>query len=283
MANPDPIFKQLHGELITSLVACRARPDRKAVHSLRTTVRRVEALLLAVQSDHPRAATLQHSVKKVLLPLKRIRRAAGLVRDVDVQRGLLETIAQCQQHTKTEEEQKKLKADCGELDRHLRRRRKQLAKELASTAKEFEPTLEETLESAGSQLNPLDEIPFLTTARKLAAQSSMDLKEIKRGSLHRYRKQIKAARYLAEMDNPSVPAKRLAQRLKKMLDSIGRWHDWMLLGQEAKSAFGKHSILAKAVRAERNHTRTLAVRSVENLRKNCRRWSRCSLPVQLVS
>jgi CHAD domain-containing protein len=268
MANPDPIFKQLHGELITSLVACRARPDRKAVHSLRTTVRRVEALLLAVQSDHPRAATLQHNVKKVLLPLKSIRRAAGLVRDLDVQRGLLETIVQRQGHTKTEGEQQKLKADCRELDRYLRRRRKQLAKELASTAKEFEPTLEETLESAGSQLNPLSEIPFLATARKLAAQSSMDLKEIKRGSLHRYRKQIKAARYLAEMDNPSVPARRLAQRLKKMLDSIGLWHDWMLLGQEAKSAFGKHSILAKAVRAERNYARTLAVRSVENLRKS---------------
>ncbi len=95
-----------------------------------------------------------------------------------------------------------------------------------------------------------------------------DLNEIKRGSLHSFRKQIKAARYLAEMDNASAPAKRLAQQLKKMLNSIGRWHDWLLLGQEATSAFGKHSLLANAIRAERNRAWTLAIRSVENLRKS---------------
>jgi len=268
MANPARIFEQLHGDLITSLVACRVRPDRKPVHSLRTAVRRIEALLLAIREDHPRAATLQHGVRKAFLPLKSVRRAAGPVRDLDVQRELIETIAQHQGHTKTEEERQKLKVDCGELDRHLRRRRRRLAKELTSTAKEFEPALEETLESAGSQLKQLDEKPYLATARRLVTQSSMKLTDIKRGSLHRYRKQIKAARYLAEMDNTSVPAKRLAQRLKKILDSIGQWRDWMLLGQEAKSAFGKHSTLAKAIRDERNHARTLAVRSVENLRKS---------------
>jgi CHAD domain-containing protein len=268
MANPDHLFEQLHGDLIASLVACRVRPDRKAVHSLRTMVRRIEALLLAVQQDHPRAAALQHSLKKALRHLQSIRRAAGPVRDLDVQRGLIETITQRQQHTKTEQERQKLKADCADLDRQLRRRRTQLANELASTAKEFEPTLEETLDSTGSRVKQLDEIPLLATARRLAAQSSSDLKEIKRGSVHRYRKQIKAARYLAEMDTSSVPAKRLAQRLKKMLDSIGRWHDWMLLGQEAKSAFGKHSILATALRTERDHAWTSAIRSVENLRKS---------------
>jgi CHAD domain-containing protein len=268
MANPVPLFEQLHGDLIASLVACRVRPDRKAVHSLRTMVRRVEALLSAVQQDHPRAATLQRSLKKTSRPLQSVRRAAGPVRDLDVQRGLIATIAQRRQPAKTAPERQKLRADCADLDRQLHRRRKQLAKDLASTAKEFEPTLEETLESTGSQLKQLDEIPLLATATRLAAQSSLDLKEIKRGSLHRYRKQIKAARYLAEMDTSSAPAKRLAQRLKKMLDSIGLWHDWMLLGQEAKSAFGKHSILATALRTERNHAWASAVRSVENLRKS---------------
>jgi CHAD domain-containing protein len=268
MANPASIFERLHGALITSLIACRMRPDRKPVHSLRTAVRRIEALLFAIRDDHPHAATLQHSVQKALYTLQSVRRAAGPVRDLDVQRGLIETIAQCPGYTKAEEERRKLKTECGELDRHLRRRRKKLAKGLASTAKEFEPTMEEALESAGSQLKQLEEKPYLATARRLAAKSSMELKEIKRGSLHRYRKQIKAARYLAEMDNTSIPAKRVAQRLKKTLDSIGRWHDWMLLGQEARLAFGKHSVLAKVLRTEGNHAWTLAVRSVENLRKS---------------
>jgi CHAD domain-containing protein len=268
VANPNPIFEQLHNELIASLVACRVRADRKVVHSVRTAARRLEALLFAVQEDHPRASALRRSIRKALRPLKSVRRAAGPVRDLDVHRDLIDTIAQSQRPMKTEEERRSLKANCDKLDRHLRRRRKQSAKELTSTAKQFERTLEDALESAGSRLKQLDEIPLLATARRLAAQSSTDLKEIKRGSLHRYRKQTKAARYLSEMDNTSLSAKRLAQRLKKVLDSIGRWHDWMLLGQEAKFVFGKHDILAKVIRAERNRAWTLAVRSVENLRKN---------------
>jgi len=239
-------------------------------------VRRVEALLLAVQESHPRATTLRHRVRKPLDSLKIIRRAAGPVRDLDVQRSLIETITRRQGHANSEEERQKLVADCGELDRYLRRRRKQFAKDLASTAREFEPKLEEALENAAGQLKRLDEIPFLAIARGFVTQGSMDLKaskpedlnEIKPGGLHRFRKQIKVARYLAEMDKTSAPAKRLAQRLKNILDSIGLWHDWMLLGHKAKSAFGKQSLLATAIRNERSHAWTLAVRSVENLRKS---------------
>ena len=211
------MFEQLHAQLTTSLVACRVRPDHKAVHTLRTTVRRIEALLLALQNLHPRAAPLQQSLQQALQPLKRVRRAAGPVRDLDVQRGLVETITQRHQHATTNDQSQKLQADCAELDRHLRRRRKAFAKELASTANKLEPTLEEAFESAASHLKQLDSISLLAIARKIAVHSAMDLKthgpndlnEIKRGSLHSFRKQIKAARY-ASGDGRRVRAREAA-------------------------------------------------------------------------
>jgi CHAD domain-containing protein len=268
MVNPGSIFGKLHGDLALSLIACRAHPDKRAVHSLRTTTRRLEALLRAVQQDHPRSASLQRIIKEALPPLKNLRRAAGPVRDMDVQRGLVATIAERQGHTETEAERLKLKAECGDLDHRLRRRRKRLAKELASTAKEFELTLEAALEPAVGTLQKLGGTPLLEAAKGLAEQSSTQLKEITRGSLHRYRKQAKAARYLGEMEKTSVSAKRLAKRLKSVLDSIGRWHDWMLLVQEAKAAVGKGSRLTTAIKAERNRTWVLAARSVRRLQEH---------------
>jgi CHAD domain-containing protein len=271
MVNPGSIFEELHGELAISLIACRADPDKRAVHSLRTTTRRLEALLRAVQQDHPHSASLQRTVKEALRPLKSLRRAAGPVRDMDVQRGLVATIAASHGHTETEAERRKLKADCGDLDHRLRRRRKRLAKDLTSTAKEFELTLEAALEPVRGTLKKLGGTPLLEAAKGLTEQSSMHLKEITRGSLHRYRKQTKAARYLGEMEKTSGPAKRLAKRLKSVLDSIGRWHDWMLLAQEAKAAVGKGSMLTKAIKTEQNGTWLLAVRSVERFQDHSSR------------
>jgi CHAD domain-containing protein len=267
MVNPGSIFEELHGELAISLIACRADPDRRAVHSLRTSTRRLEALLRAVQQEHPHSTSLQRTIKEALRPLKSLRRAAGPVRDMDVQRGLVATIAESLERTETEAEHRKLKADCDDLDHRLRRRRKRLAKDLASTAKEFELTLEAALEPVKGTLEKLGGTLLLEAAKEITEQSSKHLKEITHGSLHRYRKQSKAARYLGEMEKTSGPAKRLAKRLKSVLDSIGRWHDWMLLAQELKAAIGKGSLLTKAIKRERNRTWVLAVRSVQRLQE----------------
>jgi CHAD domain-containing protein len=267
MVDPSGIFEELHGELAISLIACRARLDKHAVHSLRTTARRLEALLGAVQRDHPRSANLQRSVKETLRPLKSLRGAAGPVRDMDVQRGLLATIAESLGHSESEAERRRLKADGEELDDRLQRRRKRLAAELASAVKDSERTLEDALDDVGSRVKELGKTPLFETAGELAVQSSAQLKEITRGSLHRYRKQTKAARYLGEMAKTSVPAKRLAKRLKTVLDHIGQWHDLMLLAREAKATIGKRSMITKALKVERGRAWGLAIRSVGNMRK----------------
>lgn len=267
MAQPGLIFEELHSELTAALAACRVRPDNRAVHSLRTTSRRMEALLLAVQEDHPRAISLQRSVKKALRRLKSLRGAAGPVRDIDVQRCLLGAVGETSEHAESEAERRRLKAECGQLDQSLLRRRKRLASKLASTVTDSEQALVQALEPVRDGVSELRETSFLKTTSVLAVRSSAQLKDGSRGSLHRYRKETKAARYLAEMETTSAPAKRLAKRLKGVLGEIGRWHDLMLLAREAKAALGRRSILTEAIKAERDRALELAARSVEKNRE----------------
>jgi CHAD domain-containing protein len=282
MVNPGRIFEELHGELAASLAACRARPDRQAVHSLRTTARRLEALLRMMRQGHPRAVTLRHRVKKALRPLKNLRRVAGPVRDMDVQRALVATIAETLGHS--EPKRKRLEVECRQLDEHLRHRRKRLAAALASSVRDSEQELEEAFEAVRGGVRRLPETSLLETARGLAVQSSTNLTDMNRESLHRYRKQTKAARYLAEMENKSAPAKRLATKIKGVLDAIGLWHDWMLLAQEAKAAFGSGSMLTEAMKAERERALRLAIHSVESFRGYSSRVGQSRmLQVQLVS
>lgn len=100
----------------------------------------------------------------------------------------------------------------------------------------------------------------LRSARRL--EGSLRLEDVSGKSLHRYRKETKAARYLAEMEGTSEAARSLAKRLKQVLDAIGRWHDLMLLAREAKAALGKQSRLAEAIAMERDRALRDAVREI---------------------
>jgi CHAD domain-containing protein len=266
MAIPGRIFEKLHGELAATLAVCRAHPDHRAVHSLRTTTRRLEALLGLMERDHPRAEMLRHRVKKALRPLKSLRRVAGPVRDIDVQRALVTTIAETLGHA--ESKRKSVEAERRKLDEHLRRRRKRLAATLVSSVRDSEQELEEALEAVRGGLRKLPATSFVQAAQGLAMHSSTNLTDMGRESLHRYRKQTKAARYLAELETSSAPAKRLAKRLKEVLDAIGLWHDWMLLTQEAKVTLGNGSMLIATMKAERERALELALHSVESFREH---------------
>ena len=260
MANLSSTFAQLHIELAEALAAYRAHPDCQAVHSLRTASRRLEALLRAVSEDHPQAECLRVDAKRVLRQLKTVRAAAGPVRDLDVQRRLTAEIAEKAGASGSVEEGKR-------LDERLHRRRKESAVKLTSVIRKAEPKLERSLGAIAEATARLRDTSLLKTARSIMLRSSLHLNDLSRESLHRYRKQTKAARYLAEMETTSVPAQRLAKRLRRVLDAIGRWHDLMLLAHDAKAVLGKRSMLAQAIREERDRALRLAVRSAGMIRQ----------------
>ena len=96
-------------------------------------------------------------------------------------------------------------------------------------------------------------------------RSSLALTDTSEEGLHRYRKRIKAARYLLEIKDASPGAKRFANQLKQILDPIGRWHDLLLLAEEATALLGKRAILAQTIRAERDEALLLAINAAGSM------------------
>lgn len=81
--------------LEAAITVCLAEPDHKPVHKLRTETRKVEALLLLL-AKIPDMPEHRKQSGALLHQLKRLRRAAGEVRDFDVHRKLLEDFAEAQ-------------------------------------------------------------------------------------------------------------------------------------------------------------------------------------------
>jgi CHAD domain-containing protein len=266
MATLVNTFEQLHRDLAVALVACRADPSNHAVHSLRTSTRRVEALSRKVLEEHPRALRLRGKLEEALDELRKVRRAAGRVRDFDVQRMLIVEVAADVRASGSIAQRKDLDEDCAELDDVLRRRRKRAAERFLEVLEDAEPRLERALDRISGEMEDLHGTSTLKTARNLVLRSSLELNDMSSESLHCYRKRIKAARYLAEMQGSSPVARRLANQLKKILNEIGRWHDLKLLAQAAKALLGKQAILTGSTREERDRALQQAIEAAGSMR-----------------
>ncbi|HEX6773007.1 MAG TPA: CHAD domain-containing protein, partial [Acidobacteriaceae bacterium] len=57
-------------------------------------------------------------------------------------------------------------------------------------------------------------------------------------NLHEFRKGAKKARYVAESEEDDAAAQAIAKTVKKVQDAIGEWHDWVVVGEEAREALG---------------------------------------------
>jgi len=88
-------IRRLAGALRENLVKCAADPDVDAVHDTRTGTRRLQALLENLVREMPAGEAgerVRDAAKALMRQLKRIRRTAGTVRDLDVHRKLLEKL-----------------------------------------------------------------------------------------------------------------------------------------------------------------------------------------------
>lgn len=256
-------FDRLHSELVEAVVACRAHASKHAVHSVRTGTRKLEAVLRKLVEDHPGATRLRTSAKETGRELKRIRKAAGPVRDLDVHRQLAKELRSQRLAAGGSASADDLDHGHRQLDHALQQRRERAAAKLEKVLKKEEVRLEAALEHVSKAMSHLRAAspPPLTTAREWARNSSMPSNGDFQDNLHGYRKQTKPARYLAGLEEASAPARRLAKRLKKMQDTIGRWHDLMLLADEAEKVLGKRAALTRITRAERDRALDAATRS----------------------
>lgn len=193
------------------------RPDPDEVHKLRTCTRRVEAICEALSSAS------QGIRKSVTKDLRRCRKRAGKVRDMDVLTEYASTIhldgeekcaAQLLEYLGAQR-QKYARKLYGEVRSRRSRLRKELGRLATSLDKLIPPDSTGASESAAAP-----------GAGATAAALALHLAEparLNRGNLHPYRLKVKKLRDLLQI-SPGGTA--FADDLAKAKDAIGEWHDW---------------------------------------------------------
>lgn len=193
-----------------------------AVHGFRTTTRRLQTLLEQLVADP------DGKHKKLLKMLNRIRKAAGKVRDIDVQLEALRSLKTPQEpRRKTQLMQSliELRAE------HEKRLRKLLKRQDIRDIKKRLHRAESSLQ-LDSGRDPL------SIARQMLSRVSIQRGPLDEETLHRYRLVVKRARYAAEFAPKSAETTQFLAELKRLQDALGNWHDWLTLTHTAMERLG---------------------------------------------
>jgi CHAD domain-containing protein len=195
--------------------------------------------------------------EKLRKQLRRTRRRAGVVRDLDVQLAALQTIhvpgAVGEQRRVTralerrrEKRIEKLREAVAQEARSLRKR---LRKALASVAEEQRRPATAAADFARQALDQ-----FATAVAQRNFKNEEDL--------HALRIACKKARYTAELASDDATAAEVVTDLKQIQDAIGQWRDWTMLVDAADTALDhpERSVLINALRAQARASLFRAVR-----------------------
>ncbi len=232
------------------------KPAPEPVHRLRTTIRRLEAVLDALPEEN-------HD--KLRRQLRDLRRLAGSIRDLDVQQQQLKSVRAEGHPDQKEAVARKLAA------RRAKREKKLLARlDPGSVA-----NLRKRLHRLGAELRQLGDAtpsPMLQdpvrTALEQFAQLSSEIESLTPESLHDFRTRTKRIRYLAEMGCGQPDGALVVGELKRLQDAIGAWHDWSELARVAKTVLADkpHAMLLGVLRTTVATHYALALRTVREVR-----------------
>jgi CHAD domain-containing protein len=225
---PQPVITFLRHslDLKTALAGCVDDPTPKSVHRLRSSTRRLEAVLevLAGAADLPNLAKRSKQFRR---SLGDIRRSAGAVRDLDVHVELLKHLGITDGMAKLEKE---LKAS-------RKKKVKKLQRQIGTGQDEIHKALDkvETDFAGQADLN-LSGAKLIDVAGKWMAPKVRGLDPGRDEDLHSIRKVCKTARYMAEIGSASSKAAaKFAKRMEDVQQTTGAWHDYLLLLNHANA------------------------------------------------
>lgn len=262
--------EQLAAKLRENLVKCADDPGVDPVHDTRTGTRRLQAMLEDLVRESPAGEPgerVRAAAAATMKVLKRIRREAGPVRDLDVHRKLLEKLAkgtpggsekreapgpggatvEFLERTEAGLRLSSLERQADDLDAWLKHRRSELAQGLKEQAKDLAEKFDRRLEELETVLRARHarrarKKPPGVVALDSFARLASEMQVLDAGNLHDFRKGAKKARYVAELAaQGDAQAKLVGETLKKLQDEIGDWHDWLVLAEEAHSALGEEA------------------------------------------
>lgn len=300
-------LRQLTAVLKHNLELCAKDATIDAVHDIRTGTRRIEAMLDTILRERSQPAVrdgvtlepglqpddLDKAARRWLRLLKRIRRTAAPVRDLDVHRRLLEKFKPRQKAVSPAlsvvESDDTPAANSGigdaqtlppsiveqqarDLDAWLKQTRQDEAQPLMKAAPKWAPRVE-------AQLAALEEAmrqsPLRRKVSRNAALTALEafarlasrMQQLDAGNLHDFRKGAKNARYMAESGGTDEQAGAVGKALKRLQDEIGDWHDWLVLAEEAHEALGSQGTeLTALIEIQRDRHYAMAMNITERMR-----------------
>jgi CHAD domain-containing protein len=241
-SHPVHSLREQCTEFEAALELTLAKPRRKAVHQLRTRTRRIEAHLALLCLLEPAAKSLtglSRQARKVSKRLASVRKAAGKVRDLDVQRAIIkEAVADGATRT--------VRREAKHLRAALKTQRAKAADALVDDLQGYVLALGPKLEELLEQLEPARDLRVAPKRLITLVQSwyaaCADLSGTSEKALHGVRKAAKLARYMAEIGD----AKPAAEAFQALQQRGGTWHDALTLHRVAHQHLGKNSALVKA-------------------------------------
>lgn len=251
-ARPLKTLREHVTALEAAITLALADPESEPVHRLRTSTRRIEAQLelLSLLPDLPDHAEPARKVRKLL---RKLRRAAGIVRDLDVQRKLIkEQQIEAKMHTQSPAS-RELRKQAGSLRRKLKRRRSTESEHLLRTLRAEQNKLVPALEHLLKTLSPAEHLRLSPTRlsqltlgwyqRTTPAIQPHDDPD----TLHAIRKSAKLARYIAE-----PAAGKLSSTFEALQQAGGAWHDLLTLAHISEKHLGLHSPLTQTFIRDRD-------------------------------
>ena len=252
----------LFQRLLRLLDQLPAKPVPERVHRLRTTVRRLETLLDALVGEPGR------NQRKLMKQLGKVRRRAGRVRDLDVQMAALRSLKIGDSRRKAPLMQ--------DLERARARRQKKLVQALdKATLRQLRRRIQRLLADLVLAGGSAAAAPAVAEADPVAlalrdfARLVREFAPLNEQNLHDFRMRCKRLRYTAEMAGETPRVAEVVAPLKQIQDSIGAWHDWLVLSARAEKLFGGNGDVP-LLAALRNVTRARyaeAVRTVADAKR----------------
>ena len=268
-APADPRLQQLQRNVAllgNMLRHVQENPDKSNVHKLRTSTRRSGAMLASLLAGRDIPAGQAKPVAKLQRQWKKIRRAAGMVRDLDVHRDLLEKLAG--EWKTARGRAAMLRQEAQRLDGWLKQRRDREEKRLVAEAAKRAPAESELAHAVLHWIlaSPASRVPGdpAALATEDFARIAAEFLALDADNLHDFRKRTKEARYVAEAGGAS--AKPIERALKRIQDAIGDWHDHDALLLEAREALDRDSPLIALLENRRDEQCRSALVTTERIR-----------------
>ena len=191
--------------------------DIEAIHDLRVGIKKIRALFKLVGNITP----LGFKAKKHFVPIKNLFKAAGLLRDIQIQQVLLKKYSENQTIT--------YKA----LESYLEKLNDDSGKTLMKALEKFNlGVLDNKLQKIRVALQEIDEDILIVSSINLVNECFVKIDKLKTNedeeSIHDIRTHLKDALYilkLLEKHSPNFHYEINSRKLKNTGDLLGEWHD----------------------------------------------------------